>query len=238
MQKEVIIACDFENKESLNSFLKKFSDEQSLFLKIGMELYYSEGPDIVRELKEYGHKIFLDLKLHDIPNTVYRTMKVLSKMNIDMCNVHAAGGIDMMRSAKEGLMENAKNNPLLIAVTQLTSMSQEQMTKDILINEKIEKVISHYAQNAKEAGLSGVVCSAQEAEIIHDVCGKEFITVTPGIRFNDKNEDDQVRVLTPMQAGNKGADYIVVGRPITKAEDPRHIYERCVSEFVYGEIFD
>lgn len=238
MQKEVIIACDFENKESLNSFLKKFSDEQSLFLKIGMELYYSEGPDIVRELKEYGHKIFLDLKLHDIPNTVYRTMKVLSKMNIDMCNVHAAGGIDMMRSAKEGLMENAKNNPLLIAVTQLTSMSQEQMTKDILINEKIEKVISHYAQNAKEAGLSGVVCSAQEAEIIHDVCGKEFITVTPGIRFNDKNEDDQVRVLTPMQARNKGADYIVVGRPITKAEDPRHIYERCVSEFVYGEIFD
>ena len=203
-----------------------------------MELYYSEGPDIVRELKEYGHKIFLDLKLHDIPNTVYRTMKVLSKMNIDMCNVHAAGGIDMMRSAKEGLMENAKNNPLLIAVTQLTSMSQEQMTKDILINEKIEKVISHYAQNAKEAGLSGVVCSAQEAEIIHDVCGKEFITVTPGIRFNDKNEDDQVRVLTPMQARNKGADYIVVGRPITKAEDPRHIYERCVSEFVYGEIFD
>lgn len=238
MQKEVIIACDFENKESLNSFLKKFSDEQSLFLKIGMELYYSEGPDIVRELKEYGHKIFLDLKLYDIPNTVYRTMKVLSKMNIDMCNVHAAGGIDMMRSAKEGLMENAKNNPLLIAVTQLTSMSQEQMTKDILINEKIEKVISHYAQNAKEAGLSGVVCSAQEAEIIHDVCGKEFITVTPGIRFNDKNEDDQVRVLTPMQARNKGADYIVVGRPITKAEDPRHIYERCVSEFVYGEIFD
>lgn len=238
MQKEVIIACDFENKESLNSFLKKFSDEQSLFLKIGMELYYSEGPDIVRELKEYGHKIFLDLKLHDIPNTVYRTMKVLSKMNIDMCNVHAAGGIDMMRSAKEGLMENAKNNPLLIAVTQLTSMSQEQMIKDILINEKIEKVISHYAQNAKEAGLSGVVCSAQEAEIIHDVCGKEFITVTPGIRFNDKNEDDQVRVLTPMQARNKGADYIVVGRPITKAEDPRHIYERCVSEFVYGEIFD
>lgn len=203
-----------------------------------MELYYSEGPDIVRELKEYGHKIFLDLKLHDIPNTVYRTMKVLSKMNIDMCNVHAAGGINMMRSAKEGLMENAKNNPLLIAVTQLTSMSQEQMTKDILINEKIEKVISHYAQNAKEAGLSGVVCSAQEAEIIHDVCGKEFITVTPGIRFNDKNEDDQVRVLTPMQARNKGADYIVVGRPITKAEDPRHIYERCVSEFVYGEIFD
>lgn len=137
-----------------------------------MELYYSEGPDIVRELKEYGHKIFLDLKLHDIPNTVYRTMKVLSKMNIDMCNVHAAGGINMMRSAKEGLMENAKNNPLLIAVTQLTSMSQEQMTKDILINEKIEKVISHYAQNAKEAGLSGVVCSAQETEIIHDVCGK------------------------------------------------------------------
>lgn len=238
MQKEVIIACDFENKESLNSFLKKFSDEQSLFLKIGMELYYSEGPDIVRELKEYGHKIFLDLKLHDIPNTVYRTMKILSKMKIDMCNVHAAGGIDMMRSAKEGLMENAKNNPLLIAVTQLTSMSQEQMIKDILINEKIEKVISHYAQNAKEAGLSGVVCSAQEAEIIHDVCGKEFITVTPGIRFNDKNEDDQVRVLTPMQARNKGADYIVVGRPITKAEDPRHIYERCVSEFVYGEIFD
>lgn len=238
MQKEVIIACDFENKESLNSFKKKFSVEQSLFLKIGMELYYSEGPDIVRELKEYGHKIFLDLKLHDIPNTVYRTMKVLSKMNIDMCNVHAAGGIDMMRSAKEGLMENAKNNPLLIAVTQLTSMSQEQMTKDILINEKIEKVISHYAQNAKEAGLSGVVCSAQEAEIIHDVCGKKFITVTPGIRFNDKNEDDQVRVLTPMQARNKGADYIVVGRPITKAEDPRHIYERCVSEFVYGEIFD
>lgn len=238
MQKEVIIACDVENKESLNHFLKNFSAEQSLFLKIGMELYYSEGPDIVRELKEYGHKIFLDLKLHDIPNTVYRTMKVLSKMNIDMCNVHAAGGIDMMRSAKEGLMENAKNNPLLIAVTQLTSMSQEQMTKDILINEKIEKVISHYAQNAKEAGLSGVVCSAQEAEIIHDVCGKEFITVTPGIRFNDKNEDDQVRVLTPMQARNKGADYIVVGRPITKAEDPRHIYERCVSEFVYGEIFD
>lgn len=238
MQKEVILACDFENKESLNSFLIKFSAEQSLFLKIGMELYYSEGPDIVRELKEYGHKIFLDLKLHDIPNTVYRTMKVLSKMNIDMCNVHAAGGINMMRSAKEGLMENAKNNPLLIAVTQLTSMSQEQMTKDILINEKIEKVISHYAQNAKEAGLSGVVCSAQEAEIIHDVCGKEFITVTPGIRFNDKNEDDQVRVLTPMQARNKGADYIVVGRPITKAEDPRHIYERCVSEFVYGEIFD
>lgn len=203
-----------------------------------MELYYSEGPDIVRELKEYGHKIFLDLKLHDIPNTVYRTMKILSKMNIDMCNVHAAGGIDMMLSAKEGLMENAKNNPLLIAVTQLTSMSQEQMVKDILINEKIEKVISHYAQNAKEAGLSGVVCSAQEAEIIHDVCGKEFITVTPGIRFNDKNEDDQVRVLTPIQARNKGADYIVVGRPITKAEDPRHIYERCVSEFVYGEIFD
>lgn len=236
MQKEVIIACDFENKEGLNNFLKYFSKEQSLFLKIGMEMYYSEGPDIVRELKEYGHKIFLDLKLHDIPNTVYRTMKVLGKMNIDMCNVHAAGGIDMMRSAKEGLMENARNNPLLIAVTQLTSMSQGQMTKDLLINEKIEKVISHYAQNAKAAGLSGVVCSAQEAEIIHDVCGKEFITVTPGIRFNDKNEDDQVRVLTPMQARNKGADYIVVGRPITKAKDPRHIYEKCVSEFVYGEV--
>lgn len=235
MYKDVIIACDFENKENLIKFLKIFPNDKHLFLKIGMEMYYSEGPDIIRKIKEYGHKVFLDLKLHDIPNTVYRTMKILSQLDIDMCNVHASGGIDMMRCAKEGLMEKAQNEPLLIAVTQLTSMSQEQMKKDILICKSIEEVISHYAQNAKGAGLDGVVCSAQEAELVHNVCGEKFITVTPGIRFSENKEDDQVRVVTPRQAKDKGADYIVVGRPITKAKDPKYIYEKCVSEFIYGK---
>lgn len=200
-----------------------------------MEMYYSEGPDLVKELKELGHKVFLDLKLHDIPNTVYRTMKVLARMNVDMCNVHAAGGIDMMRCAREGFMEAATNDSILIAVTQLTSMSQEQMKKDLLINDKMEEVIIHYAQNAKEAGLNGVVCSSKEAGIIHEACGASFITVTPGIRFDGGNIDDQVRVTTPMQARAEGADYIVVGRPITMAKDPRLMYEKCVSEFLGGK---
>lgn len=230
MGKEVIIACDFKNKEDTLNFLDLFKEEK-LFLKIGMELFYSEGPDIVKEIKKRGHKIFLDLKLHDIPNTVEKAMKSLSKLDIDMCNVHAAGTIDMMKAALKGLTNDDGSRPLLIAVTQLTSTSQERMEKDLLIKEPIEDVVMHYAKNTKEAGLDGVVCSPLEVQKVKESCGKEFLTITPGIRFKTDDVGDQVRITTPEKAKELGSDYIVVGRPITKAENSVEAYRRCVSEF-------
>lgn len=231
MGKDVIIACDFSNKEDVMKFLSKFSGE-SLYLKIGMELYYSEGPGIIKELKNQGHKIFLDLKLHDIPNTVMKTMKVLSDLDIDMCNVHASGTIPMMEAALKGLTKDDGTRPLLIAVTQLTSTSEERMNNDLLINEKIDKVVMHYAGNAKKAGLDGVVCSPLEAEKVHASCGEQFLTITPGIRFAADDIGDQARVMTPAQAKVMGSDYIVVGRPITAAENVVCAYRRCVREFI------
>lgn len=230
MGKEVIIACDFKNKEDTLNFLDLFKEEK-LFLKIGMELFYSEGPDIVKEIKKRGHKIFLDLKLHDIPNTVEKAMKSLSKLDIDMYNVHAAGTIDMMKAGLKGLTNDDGSRPLLIAVTQLTSTSQERMEKDLLIKEPIEDVVMHYAKNTKEAGLDGVVCSPLEVQKVKESCGKEFLTITPGIRFKTDDVGDQVRITTPEKAKELGSDYIVVGRPITKAENPVEAYRRCVSEF-------
>lgn len=233
MGRDVIIACDFNSTEETFSFLDKFSKlEQKPFVKIGMELYYAEGPAIVRELKSRGHKIFLDLKLHDIPTTVKKSMLVLSKLDVDMVNVHAAGTTRMMEAAIEGLTREDGTRPLLIAVTQLTSTDQEIMEKDLLINEPIDKVVMHYASNAKVAGLDGVVCSPLEAKKVHDTCGSEFITVTPGVRFADGDIGDQKRVMTPAQAKKIGSDYIVVGRPITKADDPVAAYKRCLAEFV------
>ena len=231
MGKDVIIACDFASKEALFDFLDLFKEEKP-FLKVGMELFYAEGPEIVREIKRRGHKIFLDLKLHDIPNTVKKSMNVLSRLDVDMTNLHAAGTISMMEAALEGLTRPDGTRPLLIAVTQLTSTDQEIMEKDLLINEPIDKVVMHYAANAKKAGLDGVVCSPLEAGKVHDTCGKEFLTVTPGVRFADGDKGDQKRVMTPAQAKEIGSDYIVVGRPITAAEDPVAAYERCVREFV------
>lgn len=231
MAKDVIIACDFSSKEDVIQFLDKFQEER-LYIKIGMELFYAEGPEIVREIKKRGHKIFLDLKLHDIPNTVKKAMSVLAKLDVDMCNVHAAGTVAMMEAAIEGLTREDGSRPLLIAVTQLTSTSEERMKKDLLIQEPIDKVVMHYAKNAKQAGLDGVVCSPLEAGKVHETCGKEFLTITPGVRFADGEKGDQVRVMTPAQAREIGSDYIVVGRPITAASDPVAAYKRCVKEFL------
>lgn len=231
MGKDVIVACDFSSKEQVMSFLDKFSGRKP-FVKIGMELFYAEGPQIVREIKARGHKIFLDLKLHDIPNTVKKAMSVLSGLDVDMTNLHASGTKRMMEAAIEGLTRPDGTRPILIAVTQLTSTDQQAMEEDLLIKEPIAKVVMHYAQNAKCAGLDGVVCSPLEAGKVHEVCGKEFITVTPGVRFADGDKGDQKRVMTPAEAKKIGSDYIVVGRPITAAEDPVAAYERCVAEFV------
>lgn len=230
-QRDVIIACDFSSAEATLSFLDKFTDCKP-FVKIGMELYYAAGPAIVNEIKARGHKIFLDLKLHDIPNTVKKAMSVLSKMNVDMCNLHAAGTIEMMKAAVEGLTRPDGTRPVLLAVTQLTSTSEERMQKDLLINATINEAIVHYAKNAKEAGLDGVVCSPLEAGMVKEACGVEFVTVTPGVRFADGEIGDQVRVTTPARAREIGTDYIVVGRPITQAENPVAAYKRCVAEFV------
>lgn len=229
--KDVIIACDFPNAEETLAFLDKFKDEKP-FLKIGMELYYGAGNEIVKEIKRRGHKIFLDLKLHDIPNTVRKAMKVLSALDVDMVNVHAAGTVDMMRAAKEGLTRADGSRPLLIAVTQLTSTSEETMQKELLINATIGDTIIKYARNAAEAGLDGVVCSPLEAGIVKEACGQDFLTVTPGVRFAGGSVDDQKRVTTPERARELGSDYIVVGRPITAAEDPVAAYRRCVAEFL------
>ncbi len=231
MGKDVIIACDFASKEQLFDFLDLFKEEKP-FLKVGMELFYAEGPEIVREIKRRGHKIFLDLKLHDIPNTVKKSMNVLSRLDVDMTNLHAAGTITMMQGALEGLTREDGTRPMLIAVTQLTSTDQERMENDLLIKEPIDKVVMHYANNAKIAGLDGVVCSPLEARKVHDTCGKDFVTVTPGVRFADGDVGDQKRVMTPSEAKKIGSDYIVVGRPITAAEDPVAAYRRCVAEFV------
>ena len=233
MGKDVIIACDFDSKEKVFSFLEKFEGEdRKPFVKIGMELYYAEGPEIVREIKRRGHKIFLDLKLHDIPNTVKKSMSVLSRLDVDMTNLHAAGTKRMMEAAIEGLTRPDGTRPMLIAVTQLTSTDQESMENDLLIKEPIADVVMHYASCAKEAGLDGVVCSPLEAGKVHERCGKDFVTVTPGVRFADGDIGDQKRVMTPAEAKKIGSDYIVVGRPITAAEDPVAAYERCVAEFV------
>ena len=231
MGKDVIIACDFASKEECLTFLDKFTGKKP-FVKIGMELFYAEGPDIVRELKNAGHKIFLDLKLHDIPNTVKKSMNVLSRLDVDMTNLHAAGTVSMMEAAIEGLTREDGTRPLLIAVTQLTSTDQERMENDLLIKEPIDKVVMHYASNAAKAGLDGVVCSPLEAGKVHETCGKGFLTVTPGVRFADGDIGDQKRVMTPAEAKRIGSDYIVVGRPITAAADPVAAYERCVEEFV------
>ena len=231
MGKDVIIALDFKNAEETFSFLDKFTGRKP-YVKIGMELFYAEGPQIVREIKARGHKIFLDLKLHDIPNTVKGGMRSLRDLGVDMTNLHAAGTIDMMKAALEGLTREDGTRPLLIAVTQLTSTSQERMEKEILIEKPLDEVVIKYAQNAKEAGLDGVVCSPLEAGKIHEACGEGFLTVTPGVRFADGDIGDQVRVTTPDRAREIGSDYIVVGRPITKAEDPVAAYERCMREFV------
>ncbi|MBQ3151679.1 MAG: orotidine-5'-phosphate decarboxylase [Clostridia bacterium] len=234
MGKDVIIALDFADENEVFSFLDLFKEEKP-FVKIGMELYYSQGPDIVKKIKERGHKIFVDLKLHDIPTTVKKSMKVLSKLDVDMCNLHAAGTSAMMEAAIEGLTREDGTRPLLIAVTQLTSTDEERMRNELLINEPIDKVVMHYAYNAKKSGLDGVVCSPLEAGKVHEVCGSDFVTVTPGVRFADGDVGDQKRVTTPAKANEIGSDYIVVGRPITQAEDPVAAYRRCVNEFVKGE---
>ena len=231
MGKDVIIACDFNSKEEVMNFLDKFQDEKP-FLKIGMELFYAEGPEIVREIKARGHKIFLDLKLHDIPNTVKKAMAVLSNLDVDMCNVHAAGTKGMMSAAIEGLTRPDGTRPLLIAVTQLTSTSEEVMQQELWIEKPIDETVMHYAKNTMEAGLDGVVCSPLEAGKVHEVCGEKFMTITPGVRFADGDVGDQKRVATPAKAREWGSDYIVVGRPITQAEDPVAAYRRCMAEFV------
>lgn len=231
MGKDVIIACDFASAEDTFKFLDKFTEEKP-FVKIGMELFYAEGPSIVREIKRRGHKIFLDLKLHDIPNTVKKSMAVLSKLDVDMTNLHAAGTIDMMKAALEGLTREDGTRPILIAVTQLTSTSEERMQKELLINASINDTIVKYAQNAKIAGLDGVVCSPLEAGMVKQACSNDFITVTPGVRFADGEVGDQVRVTTPEKAKQIGSDYIVVGRPITQADDPVAAYRRCCKEFI------
>ncbi len=231
MGKDVIVACDFASAEKVYEFLDKFEGCRKPFVKIGMELFYAEGPQIVKEIKKRGHKIFLDLKLHDIPNTVKKSMSVLSNLDVDITNLHASGTCRMMEAALEGLTREDGTRPLLIAVTQLTSTDQESMENDLLIKEPIDKVVMHYAHNAKLAGLDGVVCSPLEAGKVHDTCGKEFLTITPGVRFADGDIGDQKRVMTPAQAKEIGSDYIVVGRPITAAEDPVAAYNRCVEEF-------
>jgi len=233
MGKDVIIACDFDSAGKTFAFLDRFADvERKPFLKIGMELYYAEGPSIVREIKRRGHKIFLDLKLHDIPNTVKKSMAVLSRLDVDMTNLHAGGTVPMMEAALEGLTRADGTRPLLIAVTQLTSTDEAHMREDLLIERPIKDVVMHYAGNAAKAGLDGVVCSPLEAGAVHDTCGKQFLTVTPGVRFADGDIGDQKRVMTPAEAKRIGSDYIVVGRPITAAPDPVAAYLRCVAEFV------
>jgi orotidine-5'-phosphate decarboxylase len=230
MERDVIIACDFASAEETFKFLDKFEGKKP-FVKIGMELYYAEGPSIVREIKARGHKIFLDLKLHDIPNTVKKAMAVLSRLDVDMCNLHAAGTVNMMKAALEGLTRPDGTRPLLIAVTQLTSTSEETMRSDLLIEKPLDEVVMHYASCAKEAGLDGIVCSPREAGKVHERCGKDFVTVTPGVRFADGDVGDQVRVMTPAEAKKIGSDFIVVGRPITAADDPVAAYERCLRDF-------
>ena len=231
MNRDVIIACDFASREATLAFLDKFTDVKP-FVKIGLELFYAEGPEIVREIKRRGHKIFLDLKLHDIPNTVKKAMAVLRNLDVDVTNLHAAGTTAMMQAAIEGLTREDGTRPLLIAVTQLTSTDQEAMERDLLIKEPIDEVVMHYAETAKNAGLDGVVCSPLEAGKVHDRCGQQFLTITPGVRFADGDVGDQKRVMTPAAAREIGSDMIVVGRPITAAEDPVAAYKRCVSEFV------
>ncbi|MBR2481799.1 MAG: orotidine-5'-phosphate decarboxylase [Oscillospiraceae bacterium] len=231
MAKDVIVALDFDSKEKTLAFLDLFTEEKP-FVKIGMELYYAEGPEIVRAIKARGHKIFLDLKLHDIPNTVKKSMAVLSGLDVDMTNLHASGTKAMMEAALEGLTRPDGTRPMLIAVTQLTSTSQERMTNDLLIEKPLDEVVLHYAKCAAESGLAGVVCSPLEAGKVHEVCGNDFVTVTPGVRFAGGEVGDQVRVTTPEKARELGSDYIVVGRPITAAEDPVAAYRRCVKEFL------
>ena len=233
MNRDVIIACDFNSKAELMAFLDNFKDEERKpFLKVGMELFYAEGPAIVKEIKERGHKIFLDLKLHDIPNTVKKAMSVLSNLDVDITNLHAAGTNAMMEAALEGLTRPDGTRPLLIAVTQLTSTSEERMKEDLLIDRPLDEVVMHYASNAKKSGLDGVVCSPLEAGKVKGVCGDAFLTITPGVRFADGEVGDQVRVTTPAKARELGSDYIVVGRPITQAADPVATYRRCVAEFL------
>ena len=230
MSRDVIIACDFPNAEQTLTFLDKFTEEKP-FVKIGMELFYAEGPEIVRQIKARGHRIFLDLKLHDIPNTVKKAMAVLSRLDVDICNLHAAGGLDMMRAAAEGLTRPDGTRPLLIAVTQLTSIDQKRMEEELLISRPLEDVVMQYAVNAKAAGLDGVVCSPLEAGKVHQTCGEDFLTVTPGIRFAESESGDQQRITTPARARELGSDYIVVGRPITAAGDPVAAYRRCLAGF-------
>ncbi len=231
MGRDVIIACDFASAEETLSFLDKFGDKKP-FVKIGMELYYAEGPSIVREIKARGHKIFLDLKLHDIPNTVKKAMKVLTNLDVDMINLHAAGTTAMMQAALQGLTREDGTRPMLIAVTQLTSTDQKSMEEDLWIKEPLDEVVMHYAEVAKNAGLDGVVCSPLEAGKVKEACGSDFFTITPGVRFADSTTDDQKRITTPAKAKEIGSDYIVVGRPITQAVDPVAAYERCLQEFV------
>lgn len=232
MQREVIIALDFPNAKETFEFLDKFEGKKP-FVKVGMELFYSEGPEIIKQIKQRGHKIFLDLKLHDIPNTVEKAMVSLSKLNIDMCNVHAGGTIEMMKAAMRGLCQNKnQSRPLLIAVTQLTSTDEERMKNELLINSSLEETVIRYAQNTKQAGLDGVVCSPRESAIIHNACGDDFLTITPGVRFADSKKDDQVRITTPSGAKELGSNFIVVGRPITQAENPVSSYEKCLKEFL------
>ena len=231
MGKDVIVACDFSSAQQVFNFLDRFTDKKP-FVKIGMELFYAEGPQIVREIKARGHKIFLDLKLHDIPNTVKKAMAVLSGLDVDMCNVHAAGTSAMMKAALEGLTRPDGSRPLLIAVTQLTSTDEESMRRELLIDRPLDETVMHYAKNAMESGLDGVVCSPLESGKVHQVCGAGFVTVTPGVRFADGDVGDQKRVTTPARARELGSDYIVVGRPITAAADPVAAYNRCVEEFV------
>ena len=233
MGKDVIIACDFSSKEEVVKFLSKFENEsRKPFVKIGMELFYAEGPEIVRTIKKMGHKIFLDLKLHDIPNTVMKAMSVLANLDVDMTNVHAAGTKPMMEAAIKGLTKPDGSRPILIAVTQLTSTSEETMHEELLIPNTMEETVMHYAKNAKDSGLDGIVCSPLEAGVVHEKCGKSFLTITPGVRFADGDVGDQKRVMTPAQAKEIGSDYIVVGRPITQAEDPVAAYRRCCKEFI------
>ncbi len=231
MGKDVMIACDFSSAKETIEFLDKFTGRKP-FVKIGMELFYAEGPEIIKQIKSRGHKIFLDLKLHDIPNTVKKAMNVLSKLDVDMCNLHAAGTSAMMKAAIEGLTREDGTRPLLVAVTQLTSTDEARMQNELLINETMENTVVKYAQNAKASGLDGVVCSPLEAGLVHENCGKGFVTVTPGIRFAGDSVGDQSRITTPLKAKEIGSDYIVVGRSITAAEDPVAAYNRCVEEFI------
>ena len=232
MARDVIIACDFAGRQQTLDFLDAFEGRRKPFVKIGMELFYAEGPEIVRELRRRGHPVFLDLKLHDIPNTVRKAMRVLSALDVDICNVHASGTIEMMRAALEGLTRPDGTRPLLIAVTQLTSTSEERLQRELLVGAGMNETIVKYAQNAREAGLDGVVCSPLEAGMVKNACGKDFLTITPGIRFADAATDDQVRITTPARARELGSDYIVVGRPVTAAPDPVAAYERCLQEFL------